>query len=700
MALRNRLAEFFPATFAPSTNGTKAAALASAASSAPAERKGVIFAPGFVPINATGGTVDVTRPALDWYGAAWLPYACMRYRATKLVEAPLWIAEEQDGGEEWLDGDHPLAELLETPNPDMEMADLLELTSLYLDSTGAALWVKSRDRSGRTAALYPFSAEDFKVETADGRLYGRFRVRTSGGERIYGPEDVLYFKNASPASLHGAVAPLHAALARLGIDRTLVESISHGLANSVVPGMLISFPADVPLSPEQQQEFKASLAAQYENARNHGKSLVLGGGVTASRQPIGFKDLHGGELAKEVEAAVCACFQTPPAIIGAYVGLENSSDRHNMETAVRMFYDNAMLPTWARLEKALTRGLLREVDPNPLRFVRFDKSRVAALQEDLDGKSRVAHRTADVLTVNERRVLLGFEALEGEQGEQIAPAASRMRDTEDVKRARPRIQVKALDDAATRWTLFDAVTRAQEYGWESATAAQLEQDRAAVLALFPAPKAGAAPAERKDDDPYGPADPAEVRRIVREMESAMDARAEEWRRAVAPLTGSTARRAVERMAADLGLSFDLLQPGLLDYTQREAAWLVTQVTDTTKQAIRDALSAGLLEGESIPDLAKRIQESGAFARSRAELIARTETTRVTNGAGVESLRAYAAEAGGTFRKTWLAANDSRVRDAHRALNGETVELDAPFSNGLMHPGEPNCRCTVLMEMSE
>src|SRR5690242_20009964 len=73
-------------------------------------------------------TFDETDPIRGWqaYRASVIAYAAMRFRATKLIEAPLWIAEEKDGQEDWLKGDHPLAELLERPNPDMEMADLLE----------------------------------------------------------------------------------------------------------------------------------------------------------------------------------------------------------------------------------------------------------------------------------------------------------------------------------------------------------------------------------------------------------------------------------------------------------------------------------------------------------------------------------------------------------------------------------------------
>lgn len=663
-------------------------------SPAPLESKALVFAPGFtgfVPTDANGGTTDIRVAILDWYRSSWLPYACMRYRATKLIEAPLWIAEEGDEGEEWHEGDHPLAELLERPNPDMEMADLLELTSLYLDSTGACLWVKSRDRGNRTAALYPFSGEDFRVESADGRLFGRFRVRTTAGERIYGPDDVVFFRNADPASPTGHVAPLHAALARLGIDRTMVESITAGLRNAVIPGASLQFPPDFGVGPEQLDEFQARISAQYAAAKNHGKFFASNGEL--KRHELGFKGLNGGELGKEVEAAVCACFQTPPAVIGAFVGLVNSNDRHNMETAVRMFYDNAILPTWARMEKALTRSLLREVDDNPLRFIRFDKERISALQENQTEKAVVGERASDVLTINERRILLGYPPLDDDRGDVITGGRDSAAPIEAMSRREP-AESKAISDEAKRdlaWLRFNYATKAHEPIWRREAAKLLAADSRAIGAL-----AEKHLAEAK------PADPESARSFLEAMGDYLTGPARKaWQALMGPLIEGTGEAAVKEIAAELGISFDVLQPGLLDYTEKEAAWLVTQVTDTTKANVRAALQAGLDAGESVPDIAKRIRESdAAFGKARSELIARTETTRVTNGAQRDSLSAYAAEEGATVSKSWLTARDGRVRDHHAALDGEKVGIDETFSDGSEAPHEPNCRCTLTYSLED
>ena len=170
---------------------------------------------------------------------------------------------------------------------------------------------------------------------------------------------------------------------------------------------------------------------------------------------------------------------------------------------------------------------------------------------------------------------------------------------------------------------------------------------------------------------------------------------EAWMEKARPIIEDQATRAARRVTSQLGIRFDLLTPGVQAYTQREAAFLVTSVTDTTRQYIRDALTGGLEAGEGISGIAKRIMQRGTFSNDRATLIARTETTRVQNGAQMGTLSEYKAQTGDAVTKEWVSAQDDRVRAEHLALNGEKREVDQAFSNGLLAPGEPNCRCTLI-----
>ena len=111
---------------------------------------------------------------------------------------------------------------------------------------------------------------------------------------------------------------------------------------------------------------------------------------------------------------------------------------------------------------------------------------------------------------------------------------------------------------------------------------------------------------------------------------------------------------------------------------------------------------GIIQGESIPKISKRIMNVQEMNRKAAIRSARTIVTGAENKGRQDS---YArAEADGIIlERTWLATNDSRTRHSHAVLDGETKPIDTPFSNGLMYPGDPdgepsevyNCRCTLV-----
>ena len=79
--------------------------------------------------------------------------------------------------------------------------------------------------------------------------------------------------------------------------------------------------------------------------------------------------------------------------------------------------------------------------------------------------------------------------------------------------------------------------------------------------------------------------------------------------------------------------------------------------------------------------------------------ARTASTGAMNG-GRQASYKRASEMGIKMQKEWIAQFDERTRDSHRNLDGQRVDWDKKFSNGLEFPGDSsgtpaevyNCRC--------
>lgn len=709
VALRNRLAELFsPAS--PNGNGAKVAA-------PPIEEKAALPSGlHFVGTSAEQVALVLNGRALDAdqltrrtaYAAAITAYACIRYRAEKLIEAPLYVFQEDENGDrEWV-RNHPLAEVLESPSLDLDMSDLLEETSVYMDIGGRCLWWKIRDNGRRVARLKAFAHDEFDVasapdeDTGEWRTFGKFTVYLRGGRRELTPADVVYYRFLDPNDRHQGLSPLDVALGQLNLSHALRRRITKALSNVAMLSGLMS--AKTELTDKQYERAKAELQVLWAGINETGRPGLVEGDATWQSMMLDFRQFAYGDLEREVEAKVCLAFRVRPEVLGAQVGLENSPWSH-IDVARRLTYEDCIEPLWKRYERALTRQLLRPVDQNRARLIAFDRSKIPALQEDAERQARIGRIAMDILSDNERRQMIGKEPRPEPEHDDVrgrqAPPAIAPPAAVPTDEKRRRLERKAEPDLDLAWALFDVAAKAQEPSWERPVLAQLRKDRDEVLRLFDRELKCAPAPERKAEEP--PADPEAVRRLIEELAAKLDM-ARAWRDVVDPLIDGTGTSAVQRMAAELAIDFDLLQPGLLEYVQREAAFLVTSVEETTKQGIRDALVAGLRDGESIQKLRGRIAENPVFDRPRAELIARTETTRVTNGAARDSLSAYQAESGRVAMKTWVSARDSRVRDAHRAMDGKQLPVDevfqVPGEGEQQAPSYPNCRCTLIYSIAE
>lgn len=121
-----------------------------------------------------------------------------------------------------------------------------------------------------------------------------------------------------------------------------------------------------------------------------------------------------------------------------------------------------------------------------------------------------------------------------------------------------------------------------------------------------------------------------------------------------------------------------------------------------RRLIANQITQGVLLGESIPKIAKRIQDVTGSNRAAAVRLARTSTTAAENAGRVDSYK-RAKGLGIKVQQEWMATLDGRTRSSHRKLDREKVEVGEKFSNGCRYPGDPeapyaetcNCRCTLI-----
>ena len=159
---------------------------------------------------------------------------------------------------------------------------------------------------------------------------------------------------------------------------------------------------------------------------------------------------------------------------------------------------------------------------------------------------------------------------------------------------------------------------------------------------------------------------------------------------------------------------DLFAYVILQYLETKGLdQLAADITDTTKNQIRNFLLQGVEKNLTIAELIPLLRVSG-ITDYRAELIARTETSRAANVGSMVG----AMSSGLVTVKEWIATKDNRTRRIprdsadHLHMDGVTVPIDAKFQvdgkgfiDFMLHPGDStahaanvcNCRCTLGYE---
>lgn len=172
--------------------------------------------------------------------------------------------------------------------------------------------------------------------------------------------------------------------------------------------------------------------------------------------------------------------------------------------------------------------------------------------------------------------------------------------------------------------------------------------------------------------------------IVRRMHTQVASRdKQQWRKYAAQLGSEYKKEMTETPVGEL---FDRLMA--------EQVSLIKSMPLEAAQRVHDLTKANITEGKRGTTLIEEIMRQGDVSRSKAKLIARTETARTAS-----KMTEARARAVGSTEYIWRTSKDANVRHSHRKLEGKTFRWDSPPEcdpGHYAHPGQIwNCRCTAF-----
>lgn len=664
-------------------------------------------------------TTSVLTPSFrsltrDGYQRSSAFFACVSALAFAFPEPPLLVYDDEGDAGQPLP-QHGLRRLLRNPMPTMGEAEILATTIVYMAIGGNAYWHKIRGKGGQVVQLKPYHAGQI-MPVPGGPTWIRSYLYDALGSGGMGaaegtlpsidPADIVHFKwpSPDPAQPWMSQPPIVAAATEVDADVEASRYVFALLQNDAVPRTVVTIPADRPLLDGEYERIKEQWKERYGGDRR-GDVAVLEAGASVARMSLNLQEMAFEAMAKLPESRIAAVMRVPPIIAGLNVGLDRSTFS-NYGEARKAFAQDTLATLWRLVSSEITADLLPEFGGMGGVDVRFDLSRVAALQEDTTAKYNrtVNVYKAGLVTRNEGRRMLGLgdAATDGDgyYGAGLKPAAAAARQLEDSTKpksvvllgdgslldlpfgAAEVVAARATRAAAARGGGGVAPSKADATGVGDLEA---KTERAMVRYLrgeYRKASEGVRDAAKADT-----LDPA----IIEQLGLDLGPGAQGIMRRIYPLV---LQRAFEdaAFALDVNIAWDVKNEAV-QAVLGDLAELIVRITETTRTAIQELIGEAIDEGWSLDQLAKALVERGAItSRERAKLIAVTETASAYS---MGSLLAYTLS-GVVESVEWVATLDKETCSDCRALDGEARPLaEAAFSDGTAHPPHhPRCRCAL------
>jgi hypothetical protein len=585
-----------------------------------------------------------------------------------------------------------------------------------------------------------------------------YRISTSSGAMLEVPvEDMFIMKSLNPFDpFMRGLGDAESVADEVEIDEYAAKFQKRFFFNDATPNLIISMPGS---SDEQRKRFRSEWLERFKGVfKSHGVATT-DGDISINKIGESMKDMDMVNGRMYLRDAVLEHFGVPREIMG----ITENSNRATAEAAQFIYAQNVLTPRLQRREEAINKQLLPAFGDNLVwhydnivpRNQEFDKARA------LDGWN------AGLLTKDEARELLDHEpATNGaiykttfsdifiSEKQDPTEVTSALAETENgAPGSMPDEGIEIEDDGEKGAGIEiadeddgDTIEIMDAYGVKSErkislAAAQRSEDNAlrecgamfeiATLKYFREQTRRIMTAlgenEKAETDPW-----ATIRQYVREdgsvdyaawnalsaaqqkeLSSAFVIGLLDWTQESQTLTKIF--EPLWRKSYDVGAEHaqklynirDIQRPELVSTAKLHGGARIVGIEQATKDKVKGIVANGIANGDSTKTIAASIQQEMGTNKDRARIIARQEVSTSLTTGQFDMMRTA-----GATTKTWHHRPQKNPRDGrngtpdHVAMNGETVDIDKEFSNGMRFPKDPeyagadsaeqsiNCRCYV------
>lgn len=595
---------------------------------------------------------------------------------------------DKDGGRERVT-DSPAAKLFKQPNEYMTGYDLFVALTTELALHDYALW-HPRMKSDGDWAVDPIPGDWVMGTRGGAEGFAAFQPRvyiiqfpgTALPQEISATELVVFkgYNPEGPKKLGSS--PVTSLKGTLSEQLSALEFREQMWKRGGRVGAYLTRPKDAPAwSTEARDRFIQNWRNSWSGSgANAGSTPLLEDGIELKRLGFAAKEEQWLEAATLALATVASAYHVPPTMVGAQTGSTFSSTREFR----KMLYTETLGPLIAQIEGTINTFLLPMIGAAEDEFLELnigEKLQGDFVEQASSFQSAVG---GPYMTRAEARKLQNLPYLEGSD-ELIVP-----------------LNVIAGDQASPNDTGSQNDQGLDSEGTTSGASSAPAGSRKAHTSR---------PSTKTDSiqpDPDQLADlERELKRFFRSQRNSLAKTKDpewwdgkKWNRELSgvllPHLTSLSAGVARETAGAKGLDPD-------DYSVGRTTAFLKAVADSRADLInsttRDQIKHRLDLEESMEDAVEHVFTVADEARAPEAM--KTISTFVAAWAAVETVKQLVPDKGPT--KTWLSSGLPNSR--HADMDGETVPIDEPFSNGANCPGDPslgaeevaNCGCSLSVD---
>jgi HK97 family phage portal protein len=316
--------------------------------------------------------------------------------------------------------DHDILDLLHRPSPLYSKGTFTEQQVIYWLLTGEVFLVKVKpdigDNKNVPTQLVSYSPQYIKVmQNPDTGLPQTYLFDNNKKKILIDADDMIYWRKLDPEGGVRGMSPLMAA-------RKVIVHSNNGyeanmkLTQNMGPSGILSYPSDY--DETQLDQLQKKYQDKYAGSKNYGKMMFTTAGADLKWIPTGFKaeDLQLVEGQRMSMRDICNIYGFSSQILN---DPENKT-YNNMNDARKSLILNAVLPVLKEFIDVLNSQLIPDFEKRDGKKyeLEVDKQSWEEIKEDL----LVQAQTAAIcwwLTTNEKRMMMGYEALDIPEGNDL-----------------------------------------------------------------------------------------------------------------------------------------------------------------------------------------------------------------------------------------------------------------------------------------